>query len=427
MPRRSRILCALGYSLHALLVVIGLFWATHLRDPHLLPIRAWEAVLLGGFALAGLMPSLWRVRQSPWIAIFAGAWLLVLVLVSYAEAGFRLDRQRVLNASAVEAAQFAAIGRHLVIGYERPEQIHDLVRRGFVAGIFVTRRNVEGKNFTQLQGEIAALQSLRREAALPPLLVTTDQEGGPVSRLSPPLPRQPALASLLEPGLTMLEAERRAEDYGAEQGKALASLGVNVNFSPVVDLMPAQASGGMDFHTRIATRAISADPETVTRVALAYSRGLLAHGIRPTLKHFPGLGSASGDTHHFSANLDTPRGELETRDWRPFRAILAQTPALLMVGHVAVRDIDATLPASLSPAVIEGVLRHDWQHNGTLITDDMTMAAVFNRGICDSSQRALNAGMDYLLVSYDWEHVFPLLRCLGESLSAGTLRKRAPQ
>ncbi|MDP5240543.1 glycoside hydrolase family 3 N-terminal domain-containing protein [Uliginosibacterium sp. 31-16] len=410
-----RLLLAFGLILHALLAATALFWATHLRDPHLLPIRAWEAALLGSIALTGLGLSLWLARQRRWQALFALIWVIVIGLTTFAELAFRLDRHAVLTAEGADAANFSRLGRHLVIGYERPEQIRELVRRGFVAGIFVTRRNVEGKDFAQLRAEIADLQALSREAGLPPLLVTTDQEGGPVSRLSPPLPRQPALAHLLEPGVALEEAERRAEAYGAEQGKALASLGVTVNFSPVVDLKPAQAPDALDFHTRIATRAISANPASVTRVALAYSRGLLAQGVRPTLKHFPGLGSVTGDTHHFSASLDLPRSELEARDWRPFREVLAQTPALLMVGHVVVRDIDPAHPATLSPAVIGGVIRNGWQHRGPLITDDMTMGAVFNRGLCDSSHRALAAGMDYLLVSYDWEHIFPLLRCLAAS------------
>ncbi|GAB2882581.1 glycoside hydrolase family 3 N-terminal domain-containing protein [Uliginosibacterium flavum] len=418
-----RTLLGLSLALHALLAFTSLIWATHLRDPHLLPIRAWESWLLAGIALAGLALYVWLGRRQRSQALFAAAWLIIGGLAIRGEVSFRADRAGVLTASGAEATRFAALGRHLVIGYDQPDDIRELARRGFIAGIFITRRNVAGKSFEQLRAEIAGLQALRSEAGLPPLLVSSDQEGGPVSRLSPPLPHQPALATLLEPNLT--DIERRAEAYGAAQGEALASLGVNLNFSPVLDLKPAQASGALDFHTRIASRAISADPATVTRVALAYSRGLLAHGVLPTAKHFPGIGSVSADTHHFSAGLDTPRSELEARDWQPFRALLAQTPALLMVGHVSVSSIDPDLPASLSPKVITGVLRQDWRHDGLLITDDMTMGAVYNRGLCDSSIHALGAGMDLLLVSYDWEHVFPLLRCLSEAGQAEKLEALA--
>jgi beta-N-acetylhexosaminidase len=425
-PSRRPILVALALALHALIGLAGLFWASHLRDPHLLPMRSWEAPLLLGVALVFLAISLILLRQRKiWRSIFLALWLIVLSLVGYSEYSFRAAQHFALNASGEDAQRLREIGRHLVIGYDKVEDIRELARRGFIAGIFVTRRNAVGKDLTSLRDEIAGLQAMRRAAGLAPLLVTTDQEGGPISRLSPPLPLQPALASVVTAGLTADELERRSEAYGAEQGAALASLGINVDFSPVVDLKPEEATGALDFHTRIATRAIAADPETVTRVALGYSRGLLANGIRPTLKHFPGLGSVKGDTHHFSATLDAPRDLLESRDWRPFQTILAQTPALLMVGHVGLTSIDPDLPASISAKVIDGLLRRDWHHEGLLITDDMTMGAVYNRGLCDSSTRSLAAGMDLLLVSYDWQQIFPLLRCLHDAEQDGRLKALA--
>jgi beta-N-acetylhexosaminidase len=346
----------------------------------------------------------------------------VFGIVGYSEVEFRSQKHAVLSATSDYADRLMIVGQHLVVGYEDSDEISELVRQGFIAGIFVTHRNAKGKTFEQLHTELNNFQTLRREAGLPPLMIATDQEGGSVSRLSPPLPRLPTLAALLTPDLTDAQIEQNATAYGVEQGKALVMLGVNTNFSPVVDLKTNRQSGTLDFHTRIAERAIAAEPEIVTRVALAYSRGLLTQNVMPAVKHFPGLGSVADDTHHFSARLSLPLSELEQRDWYPFRTILSQSPAMLMVGHVIVDAVDPEFPASLSYKLLTGIVRETWKHNGVLISDDMTMAAVYNRGLCESSIRSLNAGVDLLLVAYDWEKVYPVLDCLARADKSGQFK-----
>lgn len=407
--------------LHALCALLCLLIGINLKDPHLLSIRTYASPLLVLFALTGLLMVIHHQCGRRWLAPLLIAWLTLLGTVSYQEYEFHTQKQAVQIATGDDAYQFAMLGRHLIVGYDEPGDIRELARRGFIAGLFVSRRNVEGKTFEELRAELADLQSLRRQAGLPPLIISSDQEGGPVSRLSPPLSRQPALSSLLMPGLSNLQIEQHAFAYGAKQANALAALGVNLNFSPVVDLKPERSSGALDFHTRILERAISADPETVTRVALAYSRGLLSQGVIPTVKHFPGLGNVAGDTHHFSARLELPLHELNARDWYPFRQVLSQVPALLMIGHVVVDEVDSKLPASLSEKVITGIVRKNWKYDGVVISDDMTMAAVYDRGLCRSSVKSLNAGLDLLLLAYDWEKVYPVLDCLRQASKSGRL------
>jgi len=407
--------------LHVLLLLLCLALAWYCKDPHLFAVRDFGLPILIAAALIGLIVTFRSMRTRTRQAFFfLAAWLAIIGMAGYKEYEFREQKQAVLAATE-NTQRLTALGKHLVVGYEKVNDIRELVERRFIAGIFVTRRNAEGKSFDELRAELAHLQMLRNRANLPPLIIASDQEGGLISRLSPPLSRQPALATLLSPGLSDAEISERATRYGAEQGKALAALGVNMNFSPVVDLKPTQPSGVLDLHTRIAGRAIAAEPEIVAKAALAYSRGLLAQGILPTLKHFPGLGSVTEDTHHFSARLKRPLNELMTRDWYPFRRILSQSTALMMVGHVIVDAIDAEFPASLSRRLITGIVRENWRHNGVLISDDMTMAAVYNRGLCRSSILSLNAGVDLLLVSYDWEKVYPVLDCLLKTDKSGQL------
>ncbi|HBY28149.1 MAG TPA: beta-hexosaminidase, partial [Bradyrhizobium sp.] len=144
----------------------------------------------------------------------------------------------------------------------------------------------------------------------------------------------PALASLAE--LAPDERKAKAEEFGRIHGRELASLGINLNFAPVLDLRPEAKRNQLDFNTLTNQRAISDDPAKVSAVAGAYIHGLESAGVSATVKHFPGLGRVRADTHHFDADLDTPVGELEATDWRPFRDVLSTSGARLMVGHVAV-------------------------------------------------------------------------------------------
>lgn len=262
-----------------------------------------------------------------------------------------------------------------------------------------------------VRSELAGLQAARAGAGLPPLLFATDQEGGEVSRMSPPLPSRPLLG----------ESPAAAFRYGQEQGAELAALGIGINFAPVLDLKPEHGIVGFDPNTRIKERAISADPAVVAAVGTAYAQGLWSQGVLATAKHFPGLGSASGDTHVVSAALGLSRGELEARDWRPFRRLLGATPALLMVGHASVDVIDPGVPASLSRPLIQGVVRGEWGYEAVIVSDDMSMAAVYNRGLCDASVQALEAGVDLLLVAHDGALAYPVLDCLAQAERAGRL------
>jgi beta-N-acetylhexosaminidase len=412
-------------AINAALVMAAGLLAAKLMDPQLLAYRQAATPVLLGVALLGLTMAFWRRhRHAIGRTLLVLAWIFVLGIVAEQEWGFLMARHAILSAHGNDAARLRSLGSHLIAGYERPEDVSYLIRQGYVGGLFLTRRNSEGKTAIQLQAEIATFQEARRKAGLPLLMIVSDQEGGSISRLSPPLPYQPTLASLVTPGLAPHDLERLAYAYGAAQGKALASVGVNTNFSPVLDLKPLHPDETLDFHTLISQRAIASNPQTVSQMGLAYSLGLLSQGILPTLKHFPGLGSADGDTHHFSAHVRLPIGTLNTQDWVPFRTVLEQTPSLLMIGHVILDSVDPENPASLSQKLIR-TLRDEWHHNGILITDDMTMAAVYDRGLCTSSVQALQADVDLLLVSYDGEKIYPVMDCLLQADKAGSLSLEA--
>jgi len=373
------------------------FWAWHLKDPHLLFMRAWEVPLLLAMLVAAVMVA-WRLARGRLRPVALGLAFAALLTTLCNEAASHWHRAEV-NSSEGPLAQ--ALGAHFIVGYDDAGNLRELARKGLIGGIFVTGRNVRGRTADELRDEIAGLQALRRSAGLPPLIVATDQEGGAVSRLSPLVERQPTLASLLDADLPDDELAQRARAYGAQQGRALAALGITLNFSPVVDLRTGRAPGRWDLHTRIDERAISTDPAVTAQVALAYELGLESAGVRGTLK--------------------TPVARLAAHDWKPFQDVSKHSDAAIMLGHVILAELDAGYPVSFSRKIVQRVIRGEWGYQGLLVTDDLTMGAAYNRGLCDATVHALNAGVDLLLIAFDHDKYFDAMHCAQQAARQGTL------
>jgi beta-N-acetylhexosaminidase len=311
------------------------------------------------------------------------------------------------------------LGQHFMVGYASADDVETLAVKGLIGGVFVTWRNAQGKTPAQLRAEIGRLQSARMAAGLAPLLVATDQEGGLVSRLSPPLEQRPPLTSLA--ALPQGQRETAAYAYGLAQGKELAAAGVTVNFAPVLDLLPVHSGGILDRNSHLERRAISADPRIVAAVGGAYARGLADSGVTPVLKHFPGLGRADGDTHHFRTYTAAAKEELEATDWLPFREALAATTPMLMIGHMTLTAIDPAHPASHSAALIDGIIRRQWNFQGVIVTDDVLMSPIYQHGFCEALTEGFNAGVDIALVAYDMEQFYRAMRCELTAYRAGLL------
>jgi beta-N-acetylhexosaminidase len=396
-----------------LLGLAFVFLSFHIHEPYLAFLHGAgvAVVLIAGFAIVFFL-----IKRGHWRASNAGRllillWCLPLPSMLYAHAAFEICKRNVLHTDVAPAHM---LGQHFVVGYTSFDEVAPLAEKGLIAGVYVARHNIAGRTAQALKSEIAALQDRRRVAGLPPLMVAADQEGGIVSHLSPPLTELPALATLA--GLPPDIRAEKAEEFGRVHGQELAQIGVNQNFAPVLDLRPAAARNRFDFNTLTGQRAISDDPATVAEVALAYVRGLEASGVRATVKHFPGLGRVRADTHHFSADLDTPPAELEASDWRPFKEVLAGSSAQLMIGHVTVTAIDPDRPASHSKRVVDGIIRQQWNYRGVIITDDLVMGAIYNHNVCTAVVEALNASVDLLLVAFDGSQFYRLFKCASDAL-----------
>lgn len=386
--------------------LLGLLIAMELRNPLFLLWRPVATALVFGAPITALL-ALRLTHRQPQAALLA-LWIGVLTLAGMQEGVFQWRKQAVLSSTGADAQM---LGAHMIVSYGDPQAVKTLVEKGLVGGVFISTRNVQGRSSEAIRAEIAALQALRKSSGLPPLIVTTDQEGGIVSRMSPPLSSMPSLADVIADAKPE-EIEWLAFSYGEKQGRELATLGVNVNFAPLADLSSPKERHRFDFRSLINRRAIDSDPERVTPAVIGYAHGLEASGVRATLKHFPGLGRVTADTHIFPAALAASESDLDTSDWIPFRDGLRSTQSLLMVGHATLSAVDPTRPASRSPEVIQGIVRQRWAHDGILVTDDLTMGAMARQGLCSAGIDVINAGIDLLLVSYDTEQYYTIFHCL---------------
>ncbi len=404
-----------GTVVAALLLAL---WSWELKHPALFSLRPLETALILGLGAAGLGWALHRRQTDRLRRVTSGLVLLgcsaAILLALVQEGWFRWQRWQVLQAPPL----MRVLGAHFVVGFRDYAELAPLAERGLIGGIYLTRRNVAGRSLGEVRAEIDKLQALRRQAGLPPLFVAADQEGGDVSHLSPLLPAQPPLARLA--GLQTGERGLAAYRYGQQQGGALQALGVNLNLSPVVDLKPEKRGGWVDTHTLIHKRAIATDPAIVEQVAAAYVRGLQTRAVQGTLKHFPGLGQVRADTHHRPARLPLGLDRLQ-REWRPFRDISQRTGAAIMVGHVTVDAVDAARPASTSRAVIDGLIRRQWQYDGLILTDDLNMGAVRHLGITNAARACLNAGADLVLLTYDPDQYFRVMHELHRAYRRGAV------
>lgn len=328
------------------------------------------------------------------------------------------DKQ--LTAEQKKAAVLAApadvlrrVGRHVITGYHTPAQLTPLLERAALGGVFVTARNTHRRNKDVLASELASLRSLAATSGQAAFWVSTDQEGGSVSRLSPPLSYQVSLPRMLRGLKADASRTQAVEAYAAKQAAALASIGINLNFAPVADLNHNLRSSA-DRYTRIRNRAISDKPSVVAEVAHTYCEQFNKAQVYCTLKHFPGLGRVASDTHVTPATLKTPADELAHTDWLPFRNVLERTPAFVMVGHHQVASLDADGPASTSPAVVQKLLREEWKFDGVVVTDDLVMGAITRRkgGMAQAAVDALNAGVDLVLIGTENDAVYDVLYAL---------------
>lgn len=288
-----------------------------------------------------------------------------------------------------------AAGQVLVGGFEGttiPPSIDAAIAQGQLGGLILFKRNIVGP--VEVKGMLDACQSQADPRF--PLLIGVDQEGGRVSRLSEPILQLPPMRQL---------GQWDDVDLTQRSARALAVqlrfLGFTINFAPVLDI-----DSNPD-NPVIGDRAFGADASVVVRHGAAFIRGAREAGLLNCGKHFPGHGDTVLDSHKALPRLEHSLERLKAVELVPFRALAPELDAV-MSAHIIYRAIDATHPATMSPTILQSLLRDYCGFRGCLISDDLEMKAIsLNYTVPEAAYHAILAGCDALLICRDtdllWE------------------------
>ncbi|RKN21096.1 glycoside hydrolase family 3 [Micromonospora musae] len=300
------------------------------------------------------------------------------------------------NGQLDEAALRRKIASLLVVGFRgdsvgRDDWIIRAIRNGLGGVILFDRdlRTDTERNIRSPQQVTTLIRDLKNAAPGRRLIVSIDQEGGRTSRLKPDN-GFPATRSEAEIGAENSPAATR--EWARGLVASLTRIGVNLNYAPVVDLNvnpESRAIGRLD-------RSFSANPDVVVSNATEEIHAHRTAGVKTSLKHFPGIGSAAGNTDFEVVDVSSTWKPVELEPFR--RLIRAGSADSVLVAHVLNKQLDPNLPASLSPATVTKLLRGELGWQGPVVSDDMQAAAITRRhGSADAVRRALQAGVDLLV------------------------------
>jgi beta-N-acetylhexosaminidase len=299
----------------------------------------------------------------------------------------------------------------LMVGIKNAEDARAVVANHHVGGIFIG-------SWTDMSIFDGPLADIAANPGLLPLAVSVDEEGGRVSRLKARIGTAPSPKQLAQ-----TQTPQQVHDLALQRGQAMKKLGITIDFAPVVDVTDARNASA---DTVIGDRSFGSDPQTVTTYAGAFAQGLRDAGVLPVLKHFPGHGHGSGDSHKGGV-ITPPLSELQGNDLVPYRTLVTQTPVAVMIGHLQVPGLTGDDPASLSKAAVDllrdGIGYGAPPFDGPVFSDDLSsMVAISSKyGVSDAVLRALQAGIDVALwVTTD--EVPAVLDRLEKALAAGELK-----
>lgn len=385
--------------------------------------KRWRPVALGAVALVAVALIALLLAQ-PWATVSPHAPSRALTPGSTASAapGAANSYSATLVAAEREAI-IQATARQDVAGMTLDEKLGQMFLietyyktwtpdiANMVVGMHAGALIIYGKNMQdpiQLHDYIASIQA----HASVPLLVTMDEEGGLVDRLGflhfdAPLPAAQDLGASGNPAL--------ATQAGNQAAQEMLALGINTDLAPVVDVRGPHGSVET-------TRLYSSDPATVARFAGAYMDALQSHGVIATLKHWPGIGDVTLDPHLTLPSIDAPMSDLESQHFATFRALIARNPGMIMVTHVLVNAVDPSMPATLSPKLVDGILRGELGYNGVVMTDSLYMQGIAVRySLPQAGVLAVMAGDDLLEGAYDTNSMAQMIAALKAAIADGRI------
>jgi beta-N-acetylhexosaminidase len=309
------------------------------------------------------------------------------------------------NELETEAARLFSVGFH---GKALGDDLAKLIARG-VSGVIFFSRNIGQA------AEVAETSNAIKRVAQRPLIVALDQEGGQVARLKYGFTEVPPMRAV---GATRSAA--LAYEVGALLGREVRAVGFDMNYAPVLDV---------DTNPKnpvIGARSFGSTASLVSELGVALAAGLESAGVAACGKHFPGHGDTSQDSHLELPRLPHALERLQQVELAPFAAAVAAGMPSIMTAHVIFEPLDAVYPATMSRAVLHGLLRDKMGYDGLVVSDDIEMRAIADHyGIEETVVRGLNAGVDQFLCCHSADTAHLAIEAVIHAIERGAVSREA--
>ena len=303
------------------------------------------------------------------------------------------------------------IGQLMIIGFNGTsvdENLNDLVKNSYIGGVILFKDNVESLDgVTELINNIKLLNIENKI----PLFISVDEEGGVVSRTPNEFLKLPSSLSI-----GSYNNENMSYKVGEIIAQELKLMGYNMDYAPVLDVLSNPNN------TVIGSRAFGRDVDTVSNLGVSVMKGISENNIIPVVKHFPGHGDTSVDSHYGLPLVEKSLEELKELEFIPFQWAINNGADAIMVSHILLQSIDSENPATMSKKIVSNILRNEMNFDGVVISDDMTMAAIMdNYDIGEASVKAINAGVDIILVCHGYDNEMKVLNSISEAVNSGEI------
>ena len=297
-------------------------------------------------------------------------------------------------------------------GYSIDDNAKTFISSYKVSGFIFFSRNIESQ---QQSLELAnSLKAFNEENSNIPLLLGVDEEGGRVSRLPIQYKKLPTNQKI--GSISNAEFSR---EIGEILGQQVKSLGLNLDFAPVMDIMSNPKN------TVIGNRSFGSNADVVSSLGLSTHDGIKSQNVIPVIKHFPGHGDTTVDSHVGLPVVTKSVDQLSKLELVPFEAAINNGTDVVMVSHILMQKLDSKYPASFSKAIITDLLRDKMGFKGVVITDDITMGAVTkNYALGDMAVKSLQAGSDIILICHDFDKQIDVLNSIKSAVENGEISEQ---
>lgn len=303
------------------------------------------------------------------------------------------------------------IGQLFIVGlegYSLDDNSLEMIEKHHVGGFILFKRNI--KDVEQLVALTNALKAANSNNKIP-LFISVDEEGGIVSRMPEEIKKLPSSGSL-----GRLGNEGLSYEVGKILGYQLKLFGFNMNFAPILDI------NSNPQNPVIGERAFGADKELVSKLGIQTMKGIQSQGVISVVKHFPGHGDTSVDSHVGLPRVDHGLDRLREFELVPFTRAIENGADAVMVAHILFPQIDSDNPSTLSRAIITDILKGEMGFEGLVITDDMTMGAIMeNYSIGDAVVKSILAGSDLILVCHGYENELEAIAAIKQAVEEGKI------